>query len=421
MPAARNWFFCAALVAASCSFAIAQSNETVLYSFGTNGGTSDGWGPIGQLTIDSAGNIYGATASGGSPGAHCPDGCGTIFELSPAAGGAWTETLIHVFTDGQDGDQPEGGLTFDGNGNLFGTTHGSGDNGCLPPDCGTVFELSPSLDGSWTETILYSFGALPDGEFPAGPVTLDLAGNVYGTTVVGGTTDGGIVFELSLSSGNWTETELYSFCVKGVNECYDGENPFGAVVLGGPGNLYGATANGGTGGGVVYELSPGANGGWEQSVLFRFNQSTGGIPEGGVTLDVAGNLYGTLDSGGLSWSGCQKESFPPYKTACGGVFRLARKGNRWIESSFLFSGKNGGNPMGALVISGDSAFGATYLGGLGNGTVFKITGQEETVIYDDFSGTNGVLPGYVTINQGLIYGTALGGPFDQGVVFSVTP
>jgi uncharacterized repeat protein (TIGR03803 family) len=168
-----------------------------------------------------------------------------------------------------DGADPVSGLVSDHAGNLYGTTQYGGAN-----DGGTVFELSPNADGSWAETILYNFcgdkneGHCNDGQYPTTGLILDRAGNLYGTTNNGGSTDClhnsygcGTVFELSPSAGVWTETVLYSFCAD--TNCDDGYYPDSQLIFDGSGNLYSTTSSGGTGNGgygTVFELSPSASG-----------------------------------------------------------------------------------------------------------------------------------------------------------------
>src|SRR5580698_7308147 len=110
MRSVHALILCAVFAAAFPSFAHAQAKETVLYSFGTNGGSADGNSPFAQVVFDAAGNMYSTTLIGGVPDAGlCPMGCGTVFELSPTKTGGWTETIIHEFVAGVDGEGPYGG------------------------------------------------------------------------------------------------------------------------------------------------------------------------------------------------------------------------------------------------------------------------------------------------------------------------
>jgi uncharacterized repeat protein (TIGR03803 family) len=164
------------------------ATEKVLFSY--NG--KDGDSPWAGLIFDKAGNLYGTTIFGGA------NGYGTVFELTPKAGGGWTEKVLHSFNDnGTDGNTPYASLIFDAVGNLYGTTYFGGTiyPGC-GDGCGTVFELTPKA-GSWTEKVLHSFGSGKDGVGPYAGLISDKAGNLYGTTFYGGTNlHGGTVFEI---------------------------------------------------------------------------------------------------------------------------------------------------------------------------------------------------------------------------------
>jgi uncharacterized repeat protein (TIGR03803 family) len=179
-----------------------------------------------------------------------PYGKGTVFELAPKLGGGWTEKVLHVFGNGSDGQLPSGSLVLDSAGNLYGTTTSGGAH-----LAGTVFELSPRANGAWIEKILHNFNNNgPDGydTFLSG-VILDSSGNLYGTTAFGGTHGLGTVFELSpQSGGGWTERILHNF----NNDGADGTEPISGLTLDSAGNLYGTTsaAAGGTPNGTVFEL-----------------------------------------------------------------------------------------------------------------------------------------------------------------------
>jgi uncharacterized repeat protein (TIGR03803 family) len=218
--------------------------ETVLYAFTD---VNDGAHPLSPVVFDSAGNLYGTTWES-NPGG------GAVYELSPITSGAWTETVIHTF-GGSDGALPIGGLIFDPSGNLYGTTAEGGSVAyCMGRGCGTVFELSPS-GSSWTETTIHTFTGGADGKNSQAGLARDSAGNLYGTTSTDGGLKNGIVFELSPSSGGtWTEKLLHAF--RGPTT--DGQNPGrGPVVIDAAGNLYGTTEAGGTlGYGVVYKIKP---------------------------------------------------------------------------------------------------------------------------------------------------------------------
>jgi hypothetical protein len=166
----------------------AAQEEWVLHSFGGK----DGNQPIGGLIFDASGNLYGTTIEGGPYGGGI---AGIAFELSPKAGGGWTEKVVHNFGHGEDGSRPLAGLVIDAEGNLYGTTTATGSTEVC---CGTVFELSPKAGGGWTEKVLHNFNSnTNDGQIPRSNLTFDAAGNLYGTTAIGGVEDDGTVFEIA--------------------------------------------------------------------------------------------------------------------------------------------------------------------------------------------------------------------------------
>jgi uncharacterized repeat protein (TIGR03803 family) len=267
--------------------------ESLLYDFS---GTTDGDEPEAPLVFDMGGNLYGTTGAGGNPA--CPGGCGLVFELSPS-GGTWTESVLHSFT-GTDGEYPASGL-FDQQGNLYGTTPAGGAYGG-----GTVFKLTPNLGGGWTESVLHSF-VLLDGNSPYAGLIFDQAGNLYGTTTKGGNANLGTVFQLKpKSNGRWTEKVLYNFCSR--NHCTDGGVPWNGVILDPAGNLYGTTSVGGGGQlkyGTVFKLFRKSDGTWTEKVIHRFlDPKNGAVPEAGLTFDRRGNLYGTTVEGGDTLCNC---------------------------------------------------------------------------------------------------------------------
>ena len=211
--------------------------ETNLYGFPSH--NSPGCCPIGGVTLDNSGNIYGTTSLPFQPS----DLYGSVFQLQNSGAG-WTETNLHLFQNGSDGAFPRAGLIADAAGNLYGTTSSGGaGNG------GTVFELSPSQNG-WVFNILYSFNG-PSGRGPFSPLLMDAAGNLYGTTLAGGAFQQGAVFKLTNSNGVWTYASVHDF--SGGN---DGRSPYGHLLLDADGNLYGTAGWGGANDdGVVWELT----------------------------------------------------------------------------------------------------------------------------------------------------------------------
>jgi uncharacterized repeat protein (TIGR03803 family) len=408
--------------------AIAQ--ESVLYNF--NSSEYAAWGPTSGLIFDAAGNLYGTTLGGGTT---CGTGCGTVFELSPQVSGGWNETVLHVFHNGDyEGYYPQGGLVADAAGNLYGAAYygGSGTN-CSIFGGGTAFELLPTLGGGWTEKVLHTFGSLPgcaDGGSPWAGLTFDVAGNLYGTTTIGGAYGWGTVFELSpTAGGSWSETVLHSF------NGNDGQAPNSVLIFDSAGNLYGATQLGGPYyEGTVFELSPGAGGNWTHKVLHGFSTSSGGyLPEAGVVLDAAGNVYGTTSLGGAG-TGCG--------IVCGTVFELSPTAQGWTKKtlhSFTNDGKDGYHPLGGLTFdAAGNLYGTTEYGGNstlpncnngGCGTVFELTRTAggtwaERIVHNFGQYKNdGEYPeaGLIFDAGGHLYGTTSdGGPHLGGTVFEIT-
>jgi len=282
--------------------------EKVLHRFGEG---TDGNMPLAGLISDAIGNLYGTTIEGGDHSCMVL-GCGVVFKLSRGANGEWTEKVLHRFS-GEDGLNPDAGLIVDARGNLYGTTYEGGSSrgeDCESESggCGTVFQLVPNAGGTWTETVLYSFDGT-HGDHPDSDLIFDTAGNLFGMTYVGGKISEcygkgcGVVFELTPNAdGKWAQKVLYRFC--SVSRCADGATPFAGLVLDKTGNLYGTTSGGGlsSGAGTVFKLALGANGEWTETVLYRFCSVSGCVdgafPDSTLIVDAAGNLYGATEAGG---------------------------------------------------------------------------------------------------------------------------
>jgi uncharacterized repeat protein (TIGR03803 family) len=325
--------------------------------------TGSGATPLAGVILDSDGNIYGTTQAGG----HYQTG--TVFKLTPGTDGKWQQAILHSFSnkDG-DGSYPIGNLIFDTSGNLYGTTSGGGEY-----LSGTVFELTPGTNGQWVETLLYSFcpiAGCPDGANPTSNLIFDSSGNIYGTTAGGGAQQSGGVFELVRgTSGQWTESTLYSF----QNNNVDGVNPYAGVIFDSAGNLYGTTYWGGSyGAGTVFELSPNGQGAWTEAVLYSFNNNGQDAqdPYAGVIFDASGNLYGTAQYGG-SGTGCPDGG-------CGAIFELSPNNGTWTEGvlyNFNDNGQDGFDPAGGLIFDASgNLYTSTIEGGVdGYGTVVEFT------------------------------------------------
>jgi uncharacterized repeat protein (TIGR03803 family) len=324
--------------------------ETVIYRFL---GGNDGTQPWGGVVLDGAGNLYGTTIGGGTGGG------GTVFQLTPHIGKAWTETVLHGFSGLSDGSTLYSGLVFDQAGNLYGTTFGGGGGNCVDTlGCGVVFELTPKSGGGWTEKTIYAFQGGTDGAYMLGGVILDAKGNLYGTTELAGVHGSGTVFQLTPHlDGSWTESTLYSFSASG-----DGMSPLAGLTFDHRGNLYGTTSLGGANNaGTVFELKRGKRG-WTEAVLHSFDSnSDGSMPYAGVTFDKAGNLYGATSTDGTQGAGA--------------IFRLTRSGSGWTETVLhsFSGGKDGGGPLGNLLFDAKgNLYGTTEHGGPGlEGVVFQ--------------------------------------------------
>jgi uncharacterized repeat protein (TIGR03803 family) len=372
----------------------AQSQTySVIYDFTGKG--SDGATPYGGPILDRSGNLYGTTYLGGKYGS------GSVYKLS-RSGSSWAYSSLYSFKGVTDAAGPAfGSLAAGADSGLFGTTEGG-------REFGTAFEIC-ACPGR--EIIVHRFGVGTDGAQPIGGVVSDTAGNLFGTTSLGGAYGNGTVFEEKRSGDSWIESVIYSF--SGGN---DGTSPPAGVTLDARGNLYGTTSLGGVNGdGVVYELSTSGSG-WKESVLYTFQGlSDGQNPVGGMVVDPAGNLYGTTFDGGVNGGGT--------------VYELSPSGEGWTFTVlYSFSGGYGG-PYNKLTLAKGNIYGFTNAEGAnGLGSVFKLApgngGWTFTDLYDFIGGSDGGSPyGSVAVDRdGNVFGTAVvGGSQNQGVVFEITP
>jgi uncharacterized repeat protein (TIGR03803 family) len=297
------------------------------------------------------GTLYGTTSKGGGGG----DGLGTVFNLRPpaticrAVECPWTETIIHRFT-GSDGAAPQyGDLVFDAAGNLYGTTSAGGANGQ-----GVVFELTPSA-GGWTESVLYSFSGGNDGAAPYSGVTFDREGNLYGTATMGGANSDGTAYELTPSQSGWSETTIYTF--SGSDRSF---SPYGGLIFDQQGNLYGTASGGPNGGGTVYQLQP-SSGGWDYNLVYGFSGYAG--PRDKPTMDASGNIFLTDLATGPNQAGS--------------VYKVTPGANGWTATALynFIGARDGANPFGDVILDAEgNVYGTTTLGGTYNfGVVFEIT------------------------------------------------
>lgn len=420
----------------------AGATYNVIYRF--QGGT-DGAIPAAPLIADQAGNLYGTTQTGGSS-KNCYQGCGTVFRFKPPAkkGGAWKKTILHSF-NGTDGSTPFlAPLIFDQAGNLYGTAGN------------IVFQISPPKKGSgeWTETVLYTFTNGNDGGQPNG-VIFDRAGNLYGSTQTGGQygqQGAGTIFELTLTKNVWSETTLYSFQQVG-----DGNQP-GVLVFDSKGNLYGTNKGDSVTCtpkypfrcGDVFELmAPARKGGaWEYAVIHTFQGfNDASYPSfSGVVFDPSGNLYGTTEGTG----GTGNINFEDSE---GTVFELkppAAGSGSWTET-FLHDfprpgGIDGSYAIGSVVFDeSGNVYGVTFRGaghtkalcvyeGCGIAFELKAPGTKggpwkEVILHAFTDGNDGAAPTSALLlgQGGALFGTtAFGGGSTAcldgcGTVFEIVP
>jgi uncharacterized repeat protein (TIGR03803 family) len=336
----------------------------------------------------------------------------TMLVIGASAAG--TTTVIYAFGGGADGEYLDTDLVIDGAGNLYGTTVQGGSGS------GTVFQLAPSGSG-WTHTVLYRFTGGADGAEPYKGVTLDAQGNLYGTTVAGGggpcESGCGVVFKLTNSGGIWTESVIHTFTGS------DGSGPGSGLTFDKAGNLYGMTPTGGTYGlGVIYQLKPGLSGNWSFRVIHTF---TGGVDgssgsAGRLILDHAGNLYGVTTVGGSNGKGV--------------AFKLHRsETGAWIlKALYAFKDRpDGASPYGGLIFDkSGNLYGTTYYGGANNvGTVYKLTHRDdswtESVLYSFKGSPDGSSPSSTLVSDatGNLYGTTVDGGTagGYGVIFRLAP
>jgi len=392
---------------------------TILHNF--SGG--DGANPYAGLTMDRAGNLYGTTEYGGTHICFQTEnlGCGTVFKLTHGGSG-WVFSELYDFTGGTDEGYPQARVVFGPDGTLYGTTGNGGLGGAGGP--GTVFNLRPparpckSVSCPWTETVLFAF-SVDAGWIPLGDLAFDAAGDIYGTTEVGGKYQNGVVYELTGSGGVWTENVLWNF-TGGV----DGGQPTSGVIFDRAGNLYGTVPTNNYQGntlGLVYELVPSGTG-WTEKALYYFQGSDdGAYPYAGLLFDAAGNLYGAARNEGANNGGT--------------AFRLTPVEGNWsLATLYGFAeGRGYWGPVQALAMdSAGNLYGATSTdGAYGHGAVFKLTPSNGGWVYTslhDFGGDGYFPNGNLAVDaSGNIYGTTYsGGNYGCGgdgcgVVFEITP
>ena len=388
-----------AFTVASLSASAFSQTESTLYNFT---GGSDGGRPYGRLIFDQSGNLYGTTISGGI------NNNGVVYELSPTAGGGWTQTVLYSFLGGSDGSGPEGALVFDSLGNLYGGTYAGGMH-----NLGTIFELSPASGGDWTEKVLYNFAGGADGANSNGSLVFDATGSLYGTTVLGGINGIGTVFQLSpASGGTWTEAVLFT-CSQAV-----GGEPHGGVVLDNKGNFYTALINDGPfNGGAILRLRF-VDGTWRTALIYSFkDDANGGFPLGDLAITPHGRLYGATETGG--------------SRDLGAIFALEpQAGSSDWKETIVHSfggegdGRFGGASLSVVLDASGNLYGVTDAGGTARyGVAYKLTVgtggvMKETILYS-FNSTSQPVADPVLDSLGDLYGPSNLGADGSGDVYEI--
>jgi uncharacterized repeat protein (TIGR03803 family) len=368
----------AAVGAAALSCGAEAASFNTLYQFS---GASDGGAPTGNLVAGPNGVLYGVTQTGGA------SGNGTVFRLDrPSQGSAhWTVTTLYSFAGGNDASDPNN-LTMDAAGNLYGTSNAGGGssvctNGSAVIGCGTVFELSPASGGGWSEQVLYAFQGTTDGQAPKG-VSFDRTGNLYGFGFIGGTGvchfagipfGCGTAFKLSPVEGAaWSFSVIYDF----KNDA-DSNGVFGPPLIDSQGALYGETGGGGpgapaacapaTGCGEVFKLVPRRNGEWTKQALWIFDGLDGTGGSNALVADWAGNIYGMTNEGGPPNPLCPADPSFGSSAGCGVAFEISPPANgtdAWTYQTIwdFTLGPDSGYPFNAAITQADGRLFATSSG-----------------------------------------------------------
>ena len=336
-----------------------------------------------------------------------------VFVLSLAAATAATTHVISSFEE-DEGEYADTDLETDSAGNIYGTTVLGGDFAG-----GTVFQLSRTPNG-WVHTVLYSFSGGADGGEPYKGVTIDREGNLYGTAVTGGSgsCEGGcgVAYKLTNSGGTWTQTVIHAF-----TGAEDGSGPGARVTVDRVGNVHGMAPTGGAYGlGTIYKIHPGPNGAWTFTVIHAFTGGAdGSTGSAGRMIFRDGHLYGAATTGGTYGSGV--------------VFQLTPQAvGEWLfRTIYSFRGQPDGSfPYGALLFDGaGNIYGTTYYGGAnGVGAVYKLSRRlvgewSEKLLYSFQEGSDGNSPisNLVFDSIGNLYGTTSEGGLGRGTIFKLRP
>ncbi len=414
---------------------VPTTTGTVLHAFV---GTPDGSSPSGPLLADH-GALYGTTVAGGSIGSNrgaCvsdgSDGCGTVFRVIPPGAGKaeWTEAVLHTFS-GLDGAAPEAGVIADKDGALYGTTSSGG------LFYGTVFKLTRRARGTgpWAETVLHFFTG-SDGGFPVAGLTMAKNGVLYGTTSVGGVSNGGTVFKLippALGKSAWTEQVVHYFT--GYDGDGDGAGPSGGLLADDRGALYGTTDGGGGTGcgglgcGTVFKLTPPSAGQstWTESILHSFTGADGSHPTANLIADKNGSLFTTTNTGGSQNNGTVVELTPqPRQTrwTASVLHAFTNPRTDGVDADSGLTPGAGGALYGTTLFGGGKGEGPEF-----DGTLYELTptaqsqaAWTERILHAFTGGVGGALPfrsGLTWDDSGALYGTTSEGGHLGGVCGSL--
>jgi uncharacterized repeat protein (TIGR03803 family) len=367
-------------------------------------GNAFGADSFGGVTGGTDGYLYGATTYGGFYNDRSANisGFGTIYRMTTSG----SLTKLHDFT-GADGANPYAAPVFGTDGNLYGTTEDGGPYGYSSNGFGTVYQITPA--GSLTT--LHAFTDGTDGAHPYDALIQGTGGDLYGTTEAGGANGSGSVFQITTTGAL---TTLYSFTASTSGTNTDGAFPFGSLVTGSDGTLYGTTESSGTGSaGTVFALATTGS----LTTLHYFTGGTdGGNPYAGLVTGTDGNLYGTTEAGGSS--------------SAGTVYRITTSGSLTTLHSFT-GGTDGGNPYAGLVTGSDgNLYGTTEAGGNNStGTVYQITTTGSlTTLYSfgaagsgNTDGANPFIGSLYSGTDGNLYGTTeISGSNGAGTVYKIT-
>jgi uncharacterized repeat protein (TIGR03803 family) len=372
-----------------------------------NPAASVGTDPVGGVIADANGDLFGTTSYGAGQG---------VYELVKSGTGYAATPTVLLSLGPSTGYQSQAGLIADANGDLFGTAYYSGQYGY-----GTVFEIAKSGTGyATTPIILANFNGGSTGAYPLAGLSFDSSGDLFGTTQLGGSANGGAVFEIVKTANGYASTPTILLNFGSVAAGSNANQPDGGLFVDAAGNIFGTTLDGGTGNlGTLWELAK-TSGGYAATptILINFNGNNGGDPRAGLIADANGDLFGTTSFGGSGGEGT--------------VFELVKTAGGYASAPTVlvnFAGANGYDPQAGLIADASgNLFGTTVRGGIYNdGTVFEVVktagGYASTpVILLSFDGADGANPvaGLTPSASGTLYGTTeIGGANNSGTIFAV--